>query len=112
MPILRVEPPERPAYEVDLRRDTLTVGRATDSDLSIPSLSLSRRHARLVARVGGFMVEDLGSRNGTFVNGTQITGATPITTGDEIRCGDVRIRLMAATPAPGKPTPRGGVSAA
>src|SRR5436190_10861969 len=97
MPILRVEPPERPAYEVDLRRDTLTIGRATDSDLSIPSLSLSRRHARLVARVGGFLVEDLGSRNGTFVNGTQIRAATPVSTGDEIRCGDVRVRLLAGT---------------
>ncbi len=110
MPVLRIEPPERPPYEVDLHRDQLIIGRATDSDLSIPSLSLSRRHARLAAREGRFFVEDLGSRNGTFVNGAQIAGVTPVLPGDEIRCGDVRIRLVAQSTDSVHLTADGGMS--
>lgn len=111
MPTLRVEPPERPPYEIELHRDTLTIGRATDSDVSIPSLSLSRKHARLMAGGGGYVVEDLGSRNGTFVNGKQIAGPTAVERGDEIRCGDVRLRLVAAAaPDSVRVTADGGMS--
>lgn len=110
MPVLRIEPPERPSYEVDLRREQLTIGRATDSDLSIPSLSLSRRHARLFAQGTGYQVEDLGSRNGTFVNGRQISAATAVGPGDEVRCGDVRIRLLATAPDSVKVMADGGLS--
>jgi serine phosphatase RsbU (regulator of sigma subunit) len=109
MPTLRVEAPERPPYEVELHRDALTIGRATDSDLSIPSLSLSRRHARLVQRAGGYVVEDLGSRNGTFVNGAQIQGPTSVSSGDEIRCGDVRLHMLASVESV-KVLPDGGLS--
>jgi phosphoserine phosphatase RsbU/P len=98
MPTLRVEPPEGRPFEVEIRGAVLTIGRGTQNDVTIPALSLSRTHARIgrVAAPGrGFEIEDLGSRNGTFVNGKQVRSAVALHDGDEIRVGDVGIRFRA-----------------
>src|SRR5262249_44190589 len=65
----------------------LLIGRA-DADLVLDDDGeVSRRHA-IVRQVGGkFLIEDLGSLNGTFVNGTQITAATALEEGATVRIG-------------------------
>src|SRR5438552_4363805 len=66
----------------------LEVGRATDVGLALPDDHLvSRRHARFAPADGLVTVEDLGSRNGTFVNGDQIHGPTRLDPGDHVLIG-------------------------
>jgi FHA domain-containing protein len=66
----------------------LTLGREEGSaDLVIDDPGVSRCHARVVADGGGVVVEDLGSSNGTFVNGERISGAVEVAAGDEIQVG-------------------------
>jgi pSer/pThr/pTyr-binding forkhead associated (FHA) protein len=62
-------------------------------------LDVSARHAAIVRRADTFVIQDLGSRNGTFVNGTRITGDTPLHDGDVIGFGSkgpaVEFRILA-----------------
>src|SRR5690349_14911585 len=73
----------------------MIVGRAPSSDIPIIDPTISRRHAELHSTDKGFVIRDLGSSNGTFVNGSRIeTGrATP---GDLISFGKVGFRLVQA----------------
>jgi hypothetical protein len=70
-----------------------SIGSSTDSDVVVDETSVSRVHA-LFEQVGGVLfVEDLGSRNGTFVNGQRISGRRVVRPGDEIRLGVMRAVL-------------------
>ncbi len=68
-------------------KDGLTVGRDKGNDLAIPEASTSRKHAVIEATPVGWVVRDLGSSNGTWRNGTRITGTAPIEAGDAIVFG-------------------------
>jgi DNA-binding winged helix-turn-helix (wHTH) protein len=65
------------------------VGRVADADIRLDTQSVSRHHARLVRSGCEVAVEDLGSKNGTFVQGRRITSAVAVGDGDTIRFGDV-----------------------
>jgi hypothetical protein len=65
------------------------IGRGTGVDIHIPDQTLSRQHARVRATDRGLMVEDLGSTNGTFVNGQKISRPTLCRSGDTLRVGDL-----------------------
>ncbi|NLI78560.1 MAG: FHA domain-containing protein [Candidatus Riflebacteria bacterium] len=65
------------------------VGRTPECALVLESPRVSRKHARFERGEGGLVVVDLGSSNGTFVNGTRLTGPTPLRTGDRVQFGDV-----------------------
>lgn len=69
----------------------LTLGRGLENDVVLESLSVSREHARLV-QDGGLFVEDLASRNGTFVNGQRVQRAR-VRPGDRIRLGTTEVRV-------------------
>jgi DNA-binding winged helix-turn-helix (wHTH) protein len=60
------------------------VGRDPDASVWIDSAVVSRRHARLVVQRDGITIEDLDSRNGTFVNGTRVAGLSALAHGDQI----------------------------
>jgi signal transduction histidine kinase len=62
-------------------------GRHPDCDVVLDSSAVSRQHARLVVDRGTYYVEDLGSRNGTFVNGTAVSEPTVLELGDRLRLG-------------------------
>ena len=71
-----------------LIRDKLTLGRAEDNDIVIPSRIVSRHHARIHVSAEGIEVEDLGSKNGTLLNGTAVSEAkladgTPVAVEEE-----------------------------
>ncbi len=70
----------------------VTIGRE-GCDVVLPDPEVSRRHAALRVTDGRLVVEDLGSTNGTFVNGEQITGPRELELGDEVRFGTVAWRL-------------------
>src|SRR6266581_2674565 len=65
----------------------LVVGRSEAVAFKVHDELVSREHARITPYEGGAVVEDLGSTNGTFVNGNEIHGATRITAGDQVQVG-------------------------
>ena len=85
----------------------IVVGRAVTSDFPIYDPTVSRRHAELTLDDGGVLVKDMGSSNGTFVNGEQI-GEAATSVDDIITFGKVAFKLIAVTPAAAKPPPDDG----
>lgn len=75
----------------------LSVGRVQGNDLLLPKGNVSKRHARLLYRDGRFIVADLNSTNGTYVNRRRITQATIVREGDRIYIGDFVLRLELGT---------------
>jgi serine/threonine protein kinase len=71
-----------------LHQDTTTLGRTTGNDVLIPDGTVSRRHACLSFAGGAWYVEDVGSSNGTWVNGARVQRPTRLEHGDEVRLGD------------------------
>jgi len=70
-----------------------TLGRSTHNDVPIPEASLSRHHARISVKDSVFYVEDLGSLNGTMVNGEPVTTPRALQDDDELRLGMVAVKL-------------------
>lgn len=66
----------------------LLAGRSGDADLQLDDTFVSGWHARFMVTAEGLVVEDLGSTNGTFVNGDEITGPTLLASGDQVTIGD------------------------
>jgi FHA domain len=69
------------------------LGRDPTCDLILPSEQVSRRHAIVSARGGGYVIEDLGSRNGTTVNGRAVVGAAVLQDGDRLRLAEVEVEF-------------------
>src|SRR5207249_285763 len=67
-----------------LEEAPLVVGRSTEADIVVPNALVSRKHARVSWDGQRYVVEDLGTRNGTLVNREQITAPHPLKDGDEI----------------------------
>lgn len=76
---------------IELDRDRLTIGHAPENDVALPfDPTVSRVHAVLERVASRWVVRDLGSRNGTFVNGDRIFGERAVRPGDELRVGTIR----------------------
>ena len=73
----------------------LTIGRATDVEVVLADPLVSRRHARLSSRGGRLVLADLGSTNGTRVNGERVREAV-VGPGDRIEIGATRLEIVAA----------------
>ncbi|MFS8068467.1 MAG: ATPase, T2SS/T4P/T4SS family, partial [Byssovorax sp.] len=80
-------------------RSEINVGRVQGNDLMLPKGNVSKRHARLLFRDGRFIVTDLKSTNGTYVNGRKIAQATIVREGDKIYIGDFVLRIESAASA-------------
>lgn len=88
-----------PDKRYDITAVTNTVGRSPQNEIVINDPEISRRHAQIVQRGDHFTVEDLGSTNGTFVNGQRCHGPTPLRHGDRIEFGDTVSLLFYQTVA-------------
>ncbi len=84
--IVRRGPQPNQIYE--LTKGVVTLGRDITNDIVINDPEVSRHHCRLTQGGGGYTVEDLGSTNGTFVNGQRLTGARPLQPGDMVGLGE------------------------
>lgn len=73
--------------DVSLAEGENVLGRVPEAAAWIESASVSRRHARILVSEGKARLEDLGSKNGTFLNGRKITSAVALADADEIRLG-------------------------
>lgn len=82
----------QPGYAFPLDAVT-TVGRDVNNGIVVDDPFASSEHAVLTYRGHTWYVEDLGSTNGTFVNGVQLSGIGPLGFGDELQVGEVRFRL-------------------
>jgi ABC transport system ATP-binding/permease protein len=82
----------------------VTVGRGRDADLVLTDELVSRHHAQVTPTGSGAVVEDLGSRNGTFVNGEAIHGPTRLTPGDQLQLGVTLVELRSATQIAERPS--------
>ena len=72
---------------VNLVRDEYSVGRAEDNTVRLTERNISRRHARISRQGDAYLIEDLGSTNGTFINAERVAGKVPLTAGDLIELG-------------------------
>ena len=79
----------------ELRTQRVTIGTAPGNDLLLNEPTASRRHAALERRAGRWQVIDLGSTNGTYINGRRITAPSPLQRGDELRFGNARFGFVA-----------------
>jgi serine phosphatase RsbU (regulator of sigma subunit) len=73
------------SFSLDPRRSL--IGRRPDSTVFLESLAVSREHAHIVCENGAYFLEDLGSSNGTFLNGKKIAGRTPFNERDTLQVG-------------------------
>lgn len=76
------------APEFRMLKSEATIGSGEDNHLVIRRASVSRRHASIAFRKDHYEISDLGSTNGTFVNGRRVSGSVDVEVGDEIRFGD------------------------
>jgi pilus assembly protein CpaF len=85
----------------------LTVGRVQGNDIMLPKGNVSKRHARLLYRDGRFIVTDLNSTNGTYVNRRRIAQATIVREGDRIYVGDFVLSVEAPSDREGAASSEG-----
>jgi hypothetical protein len=93
--ILHVKEPGRAARRIPVAGAPIRIGRAPECDLVLKDSRVSRRHARLHARDGVLVLTDLGSSNGTRVNGHRVTEVV-LGAGDSISVGDTTVVVEAA----------------
>ncbi len=79
---------------IKVERERTVLGRSRDADIFIPDQWLSRMHAEILLDRGGLLIADLGSKNGTLVNGLRIQGPTPLRQGDQIKLGDHMVTVQ------------------
>jgi hypothetical protein len=86
--------------EFPLRDGENVIGRDRDVAVTIDAPIVSGRHARIVISDGAALIEDLGSKNGTFVAEERVTAPVPLQDGDQIRVGDFSLVFRTASPHP------------
>ena len=95
--------------DLSFDKTEIRVGRVRDNDIVLPKGNVSKHHCRMLLQSGQLLVEDMGSTNGTYVNGRKITEATSLGTTDKVFVGDFIIRVSSgvrtAESQPGVPPP-------
>ena len=103
---LTVRQGPQPGQRFSLNKPAITIGREVGNDVAINDPQISRRHASLTWDGRQFIIQDLGSANGTFVNGVRLTGPQVLQQGDVIGLGPtVHLGFQAMLPAPVPPHP-------
>jgi predicted component of type VI protein secretion system len=84
--VMRSDPDKGKAF--DLTKNEIYIGRDISNDIVINDAEVSRKHARVALEAGGYVLEDLGSTNGTFVNGQRLMGPHALRPGELIMLGE------------------------
>ena len=82
-----------PGTVFTLEGEQLSIGRDSSNEIAINDAEISRRHARLTFQGGKYVIEDMGSTNGTYVNGQRLTGQRVLKSGEVIALGE-QIQLV------------------
>ena len=90
----KVEIGEASFSKIEFRGKTMDIGRDPECDIPVDNPIVSWRHARITRAQEGMYVEDLGSRNGTYVGGIRVTGRVLVRPGQEIGLGSIRFQLL------------------
>lgn len=99
---LVVEQGPEPGQTFTLSTAPQTIGRSANNAIVINDAEISRRHVQLTPQSGSFVIEDLGSTNGTFVNGIRLNRPALLKHGDSVAFGDtIRLRFWAEGMAAG-----------
>ena len=97
-PIVEISQPGRRTIYVQVR-EPVEIGRECDGVLLV-DLQASRRHAELSPRGESVVVQDLGSTNGTFLDGERVSSAVVLNGSSTVQIGDTVLRLVSEAPAP------------
>jgi len=87
---------KRAGRAISMKRDRLLIGRAEECDLRPLSGEVSRKHCAIVRKDQDLWIQDLRSRNGTFVNGLKISEPKKLADGDHVRVGSLELKVAAA----------------
>jgi len=93
--IMRTGP--TPGATFTLEGDQLNIGRDSTNEITINDAEVSRRHARLTFQGGKYVLEDLGSTNGTFVNGQRLAGPRVLKAGEVVSFGEQIVLVFEVT---------------
>lgn len=77
-----------PGKNFELNKNEIYIGRDVNNDIIINDAEISRKHARVILQAGGYVLEDLGSTNGTFVNGHRLMGPHVLRPGELVLLGE------------------------
>src|SRR5262245_36382980 len=88
MPEITIQSADGGNHRFPLNKDRVTIGRSRENDIFLPDQWLSRHHAEIRKDGDGFALKDLGSKNGTLLNGTRIGGEQRLRPGDVITLGE------------------------
>jgi pSer/pThr/pTyr-binding forkhead associated (FHA) protein len=94
-----------PGEAFDLLNEVMSIGRESDNDIILKDSEISRNHARISRKGGVYVLEDLGSSNGTFVNQHRLTAPRKLVAGDEIGVG---ANVVVTFQSPGAAATSGG----
>src|SRR5688572_24051572 len=95
-----------PSRQESFEKTEITIGRVQGNDVILPKGNISKRHSRIVLKDGKFIIVDLKSTNGTYVNGKKITAPQVIKSTDKIYIGDFTIQLTPMNGAASQAEPR------
>src|SRR5438067_12989758 len=106
MPELIVNYPDRAPERLPLGRLRITIGRSARNDVCVPDPFASRVHAEVRREGDQYLLQDLGSANGTYYNGSRLDQTVPLTSGGRIQIGETEIAFpdQAAARHPPSPT--------
>jgi serine phosphatase RsbU (regulator of sigma subunit) len=96
---LSIKTPGKPPVTVEVRKLRMTIGRSVRNEICLEDPFSSRIHAELRVDGDTYWLTDLGSANGTFVNGKRVTGTIQMFSGDRIQIGETLIELQPAAEA-------------
>ncbi len=91
---LTIRAPDGTLQTVSITKDCITIGRSHDNDVFLPDQLLSRHHAEILKADSGYTLKDLGSKNGTLLNGARVNASMPLAPGDSIVLGDYRLTFV------------------
>lgn len=90
---LVIHPPEGDPQVIDLGESAIRIGRSGSATIAVDDVYVSDEHAEVAFADDGWLVRDLGSTNGTYLNGAKVTGPTAIGAGDQLRLGKTRVEV-------------------
>jgi len=100
MPNIHIVSIDGRTYDFPLSKEEITIGRSEDNDVVLANNSVSRNHARIIKGESGYVITDLGSFNGTKING-KLVQSSPLVHDDQIKIGPLELTFLTKT----KPKP-------